>query len=401
MHNDDLGAPAWLWWSRKFPPVPFASAATAALAVCSGAMLALAMPEIVGVDSALAVLKSAVVALAATVTTFSVTWLAVEKGAPQAAAGTHRSAAVSVVSMLTIGAGLFASTFAGFTIHETEALRLGDFGRTLASYAEERARSAAASGRAAPVLKSIVEDLKVKEACERRSSCLSGHGGGGTGPVTRTLGEKRQRAETILDRMSEGETARSRAIGQLSLLLQRYQDALNDPDLDETSRRKALQAIAGNAGTQLSTLDEAVPTALLSAYAEELRTPVVLPDQVDVSAKLTALLQGYANSLSATLHRLDPAAPPRPVFPGRTGVADTLGYLGHFIPIAAVVGVVELVFPLSLWLYTLFGLQMRTARRTDGFSELEPDSLAGLVPLKPAGDGARDVPRRQRPPRPE
>lgn len=401
MHDDDLVTPSWFGRRPKFPPIPLASAATAALAVCSGAMLALAMPEIVGVDSVTALLKSVVVAAAATVTTFSVTWLAVEKGAPQAAAGTHRSAVVSVVSMLAIGAGLFASTFAGFTIRETETLRLGDFGRTLAAYAEERGRSTAAAGRTAPVLKSIVEDLRLKEACERRSSCLSGRAGGGTGPVTRTLGEKRQRAETILDQMNAGETARSRAIGQLGLLLQRYQDALNDTELDATSRRKVLQAIAGNAGTQLSTLDEAVPTALLGAYADELRTPVFLPDQVDVSAKLTALLQGYANSLSATLRRLDPDTPPRPVFPGKTGVADTLGYLGHFIPIAAVVGVVELVFPMSLWLYTLFGLQMRTARRTDGLSELEPDSLAGLVPLKPAGDGARDMPRRPRAPRPE
>ena len=403
MHEDELGAPSWLRRLPKPPPAPLASTATAALALCSGGMLALAMPEIVGTESVLALIKSGVIAVAATVTTYAVTRLAVEKGAPQTAVGLRGSAVVSVLSMLTIGAGLFASTYAGLTLRGTEALRLGDYGRALAAHADERGRSSVAAGRAAPVLRSIVDDLRLKEQCERRSSCLSGRAEGGAGPVTRALGEKRQRAETILDQMSKGETARARAIERLGTLLQRYQDALNDADLDDTGRRKALQAIVANAGTQLSALDEAVPTALLGAYAEELRTPVVLPDQSEVAAKLTDLLQGYANGLSATLRGLDPAAPQRPVFPGRTGVADTFSYLGHFIPIAAVVGVVELVFPISLWLYTLFGLQARLAQQggNDGTDEAEPGGLASLLAMKPAGDGARDLPRRQRPPRPE
>ena len=363
-------------------PPRFARFATALLAGCSGAMLAFAVPAMVGSEGVLDLIKSAVIAAGATITSYAVTRLAVEKGAPQAVIGMKGSAVVSILSILTVGAGLFASTYAGFTLRETEALRLGDFGRELAAYVDARGRSAQEAGRSAPVLRSIVDDLGMKEDCERRSSCLSGRESGGTGPVARTLGEKRQRAEAILGQVIEGESVRTSAVAQLGALLERYQAALIDPEASQTERRKALQAVAGEVGAQLNILDEAVPTALLHAYALELRTPVSIPEQRDVSAKLSGLLQSYANSLGSSLRGFEPGATLRPVFPARTGVIDTFFHVGHFIPIAAVVAVVELIFPITLWLYTLFALKAGMARPDDGMDGLEPGSLSGLAAIK-------------------
>ena len=388
-------------WLQKLPPsrsMPMAEMALVLLALSSGTMLAFAMPALVGNESVLDLIKSLVIAAAATVASYAVSRLAVEKGAPQAAIGMTGAPVVSVASILIVGFGLFASTYAGFTIRETDDLRLSDFGRELAVHVDQRGRSAAEAGRAAPVLDSIVEDLRVKEECERRSSCLSGHAHGGIGPVTRELADKRQRAETVLAQVNEGETARANAADQLAALLERYQDVVGDPEADRIERRKALQAIVADIGAQLSTLDEAVPTALLSAYAAELRIPVTIPDRREASAKITGMLQGYANSLGAALRSFDPGARQRPAFPGKTGVADTFGYLGHFLPIAAIVAVVELIFPLALWFYTLFSLQARVAREAppDGPDDPEPESFSGLMSMKPVADVTPDAPRRRR-----
>ena len=375
-------------------PVPqpprFARFATALLAGCSGAMLAFAVPELVGNDGVLDLIKSGVIAAGATIVSYAVTRLAVEKGAPLAAIGMKGSALVSVLSIGTIGIGLFASTYAGFTLRQSEELRLADFGRELSAYVDARGRSAQEAGRAIPVLRSTVDDLRRTEDCERDSSCLSGRDFGGVGPVARTLGHMRVRAETVLDQMIAGENARSSAVDQLGMRLEQYQGALNDASADQTERRKALQAITADIGTQLNVLDEAVPTALLNAYALELRTPVVIPEQRDVSQKLTSLAQSHANALSASLRSFEAGTTERPVFPSRTGVIDTFFYIGHFLPIAAVVAVVELVFPLTLFIYVLLSLKAAQHRHDD-----EDDDFPGAPSIKPV-----DEPPLSRRPRP-
>lgn len=376
-------------------PPQFAKAATLALAICSGGMLGCAMPQLVGNEGVLDLVKAGIIAGGGTIVSYAVTRLAVEKGAVLAAIGIKGSLVVSLLSMAATGAGLFASTYAGLTIRQTEELQLGDFGRELGAYADARGRAAQEAGRAAPILRATVDDLIRKEECERLTSCLSGRADGGTGPVARALGEKRQRAETILDQMSDGENARSGAIDQIATLLARYHEALNDATADQTERRKALQAITADIGTQLNILDEAVPTPLLMAYAMELRTPVVIPEQRDVSAKLTSLLQSYANGLTAGLRGVEAGASERPMFPPRTGVIDTFRYIGSFLPIAAVTAVVELIFPMTLFLYTLFSLRATLGRGDDDDANIVP----GGPSIKPVDEPP--LPRRPRPVRAE
>ncbi|MCB1471147.1 MAG: hypothetical protein KDK08_29170 [Rhizobiaceae bacterium] len=370
--------------------VPLATTATSVLALASGAMLAFAMPEIIGDQSWTDLIKAAVIAAAATVTTFVVTRLAVEKGAPQAAIGMRGAAAVSVASIAVIGFGLFTATYAGQTMRETEQLRLQDYGREIAAYIDERALGAAEAGRVVPILDAIVDDLGVKQECEAVNSCLSGRGFGGRGAVWRLLGEKRQRAEAVSAQVDEGETARTRAIGELNALLSDYQRVLTATDLDATKQRESLQSINARIGQELSALDQSVPTDLLSAYAFELRTPVVIAGARETSAKLTGLLSSYADGLDQTLRNAEIRDDRRPSFPAKAGVASTLSYLGHFLPIAAIVAVVELVFPISLWLYTLFALQARVVRDDpDGDDDtLSPDSFSRLVSMKPIVDEA-------------
>lgn len=342
--------------------VPIATMATSALALASGAMLAFAMPQIIGDENWTDLIKAAVIAAAATVTTYTVTRLAVEKGAPQAAIGMPGAVIVSVGSIAVIGIGLFTTTYAGLTMRETEQLRLQDYGRAVAEYIDNRARSAAEAGRVAASLDAVVDDLSVKEECEAATSCFSGRGFGGRGAVWRELNDKRQRAEAISAQVDEGETARTQSIEKLNASLSDYQAVLANADLDVPEQRKALQAINSEIGQEISILDQSVPVDLLAAYAFELNTPVIIPNSRDVSAKLSALFSGYANNLDRTLRAVQLQGDTRPSFPAKAGVSSTFSYLGHFLPIAAIVAVVELVFPISLWLYTLFSLQARVVR---------------------------------------
>lgn len=366
------------------------------LAACSGIMLACGVPAMVGSDGVLDWIKCVVIAVGATVANYAVTRLAVEKGAPQAAIGIKGSAVLSLVMLALTGGSTFTGSFGGLTLRQADELRLANHGRELSALIEARGRIAQEAGRAAPVLRSIVDDLGLRARCERDSSCLSGRPGGGTGPVARMVAEKQQRAETVLGQLIEGESVRTSTLAQLNAAMERYQAALIDPQADQAEKRKALHAIADEIGTMLTVLDEAIPSTLLRAYVSELRTPVSIPGQREVSAKLESVLQGYANSLSSSLRSSEPGASQRPVFPSNTGVFDTLGFVGHFIPLAATIAVIELILPVCMWFFAYFAIK---AGMDDGSDD--PDDLSGLTSGKSMGDAARDLPRRPRPVRSE
>ena len=42
-----------------------------------------------------------------------------------------------------------------------------------------------------------------------------------------------------------------------------------------------------------------------------------------------------------------------------TGVADTLRFILHFLPVALLVAVCELILPITLWLYRFIDLRVR------------------------------------------
>ncbi|MCO5057441.1 MAG: hypothetical protein M9905_06105 [Rhizobiaceae bacterium] len=79
----------------------------------------------------------------------------------------------------------------------------------------------------------------------------------------------------------------------------------------------------------------------------------------------------------ATIDAADDAAPG---FPRRTGVSDTFAYIAHFLPVAAITAVVELVFPLVLWAYTYWALAWDVFVRERRRERMRRD----LLPKRPA-----------------
>lgn len=127
-------------------------------------------------------------------------------------------------------------------------------------------------------------------------------------------------------------------------------------------KRRTLSGIDLNIRQAVADLDAAMPVALLAAYGEELKGSVTIDGRADAARRITGILRPHGQAIGDLVRTLPEGRTAAPAFPKQTGVADTFGYIGHFLPIAAITAVVELVFPICLWLYTLFALSWSAHR---------------------------------------
>ncbi len=327
-----------------------------ALALIAGVMLFLAVPNIITGTDTLSYAKALFLAASATVVAYGVNRLAIERGAPLATIGFPGAAVISVLAILAVGAGLYGATYSGLTIGDVAQLRAQEHGVALSEFAGKRATVAAEAVRARPAMRVIADDLEAKARCEVATSCVSGRAGGGRGPVARALEEESARAAAIASELDAGDTARIQAVAELNRLLEEYQRILSETGRAVWERRSELQIIDSGIRQAAATLDEAIPLPLLSAYAAELQGGGRISDDPEATRRLNAILMTHGQSLASVLASIDQGDALQPTFPPRTGVSDTFAYIGHFLPVAAIVAVVELIFPLLLWTYTYWAI---------------------------------------------
>lgn len=339
---------------RKLPPM--LDLALPAVAIGSGTMLFFSVPNIIEAHDAWSYAKAGVLALSATAVSFGVNKLAIERGAPLATTGYLGAGLTSVLSILAVGGGLFSATYAGLTLPDVEDLRLQEHGTALIAFVGDRSVAASKASRVTPAINSIAADLGGKLACELGASCISGRGNGGHGPVARAVEEYAGRAATIAEQIAAGETVRQGAVDALNASLAEYQAVLGDDTKGMLEHPAALQAVDARIRQGAATLDQAVPVTLLSAYVVELQSGASVPGRPEAEARLNSILQKHGQSLAAVIGSIEAEDSAPPAFPGRTGVSDTLLYIAHFLPIAAIAAVVELVFPLVLWIYTALSM---------------------------------------------
>lgn len=314
-------------------------------------MLALALPNIIGGDGLGAWMKIALLAVAAMAVSYGANRLAVERGAPLANIGYASAGIASVLSILAVGIGLWTATFSGLVLKDVGQLTLEEYGTKLTTVVAAQSEAASQSARVVPAVNAVVADLATKRECEVRSSCLSGNGNGGRGPVARILEERQGRAEAIAGQVLAGSAARPEIIARLDKMLGRYQKILRSGEVRLGDKWPQLRALDGQIRRALGELGEAVPRALVAAFAAELAGGADIPGRGDVSRQLSGILRGHAATLRSVIASIGDRGPQLPAFPGQVGVADTLRYVGHFAPIAAITAVVELIFPLVLWVY--------------------------------------------------
>ncbi|WP_299962283.1 hypothetical protein [uncultured Roseobacter sp.] len=360
--NDDGGD---LIAIRKKDKPPYTDVLLVTGPAISGLLAGLAIPDLIGAEGFLGHLKSSMIALSAAGIAYGINRLAIERGALQTAIGTPLAGAVSIGSIAVVGIGLFAATFGGLVKDETDILQYEQYGEELRVYADDSVRAAQTSAQVAPIIGAIQSDLSAKYACEIKAGCISNAGISGEGPTSRTIGSKQQQVASVAQAVLELKQTRNAAEGRLAGLQSEFNGIIGKEDLGPAERRRQLQEISNEIGQTISRLQQAVPTALISAYAEDLREGALVPRNEEASQKLTDIMRGHARTLSAVINTAETQAGTPPSFPAKAGVSDTFGYIFHFLPLALIILVVELVFPSVLFFYTLFAYRQRVKRDYD------------------------------------
>lgn len=339
-------------WKPKRQKPPFESVLLVVLCVGTGFMAFLAMLGLIPETGIAAYAKAAVVAIIASVVSYAINRFAIEKGAPLAATGYVLAAIISIISILFVGAGLFASTYAGMTISSVNELQLQHHGQALVRHVGDENAKFTQATRTLPVIQSVSDDLNNKVACELADSCISGRGNGGRGSVTRAMEALAGRADTITAQIVAGEAKRQRLIARLNEQLSSYQTVLGNSQLTLEERRRQLVGIDADINQTLSEIGEAVPTSLLVAYARELETGVTIEGRPEATSRLNGILGDHGRALASVISSIEVSESVRPLFPAQAGVSSTFEQIAYFLPIAAITAVVELVLPLALWVYT-------------------------------------------------
>lgn len=332
-----------------------ADIALPAFALATGAMVGLSAPQLIDPSGVSGWIKVGLLTGSSALVSYIVNRFAVEKGAELTARGYLSAGIISVGSILLVGGGLFASTFAGLTVERVNDLRLQQHGQALVAYVDAANIQASKAVQVKPAIDAAVADIQLHLACEEKESCLSGRANGGRGTVTRTLEPIAKRTTEISAQLHKGDTARSDRLKAINALVGDYQTTYNHADLVRLERRRALSRIDARIKQDVSALQDAMPVALLKSYAAELDRGVAITDRPEASRNVSVLLQRHGRTVSGTLEGIGASALEVPPFPDEVGVSSTFAYIGYFLPIAALTAVIELVMPLTLWAYMLLG----------------------------------------------
>ena len=374
----------------------YLNAALALAPLCSVGLLVIALFQL-GMGGGLAGwIKIGLIAAAAYLVSYAIFRMAIEKSATLATFGYKSAMIVGGFSIVLVGLTFFIATAAGLTMPSVEEKRLQAHVEALRHYADTRIGQSGNAEQVVPAMESIVSDAGAKFACETETSCVSNKGNGGYGTTAKMLEAVSGRAKSIAEALRAGMLQRDDRLGGVAALLSDMEAVIADEGRSVWDRRRALRELDTRLGKALNALDAATPTPLIKAFAAELRGPVPIEDSA-VAARVFALLSGYATSLDVVLDQEITPAIDRPAFPERTGAMETFRYAGDFAPVIMVAFLVDMIFPLTLWLYTLKTLdwlafeknpaRKRTERDRTVFDDLteaqvwqHPERMNGALP---------------------
>lgn len=330
-----------------------ATVAIPAFAVATGAMVGLSAPQLIDPSGFTGWLKISLLTTSSALVSYIVNRYAIEQGAELTARGYLSAGVASVGSILIVGGGLFASTYAGLTLPRVNDLKLQHHGQALVQFVDESHAQVSKAVQVKPAIDAAVADIQLHLACEEKESCLSGRARGGRGPVTRGLEPVATRASEISAQLQKGDAARTDQLARLNSLIGQYQTTFADTSTERAERRRTLSRIDARIKQEVSALGEAMPVSLLRAYGDELDKGQTIAGRPEATSNINALLRRHARTISASLESVSTKAIEVPAFPQEAGVSSTFSYIGHFLPIAALTAVIELVMPLTLWVYML------------------------------------------------
>lgn len=280
---------------------------------------------------------------------FAVNRIATKSAADLAVKGLNVTGVAAVGAMTFVGFNLAATTYAGFTLDPTERLRLEQHGALLSQQAGDNSRIVSPAAQAVPIVRGIANDWGTKAECEPKDSCVSGKRNGGRGPVTRQLTLLKERADTVAGQVEASLGAGHERANLVGPLYARYNAVLAGPG-SARSKRAELQQIDAQIRDALGGRSAGDPAAVIAAYAAELERPVNIQGQPEAARALTEIQLTHAGNLKRALAVPVKKEAALPAFPSRTGVTDTLSFIGHFWPVAAIALVIDAVFPMLFWI---------------------------------------------------
>lgn len=321
------------------------------LGIMSGVLLGISFTNLSEDTGPLANLKIVVLTLSASLAAYTVNKMAVKRGAPLWAVGFGQAGFVSLAGILITSFGLYIGSLSGLVHEDIDTRLLAQHGTHQSEYVSDINAAAVDAEKAGPAIQIIAAELNRLATCERRSSCVSGRGYGGTGPMYRAIQSMAGRAETIAAAFAKGASERGALLTELNDLSAEYLKTLNDSGLPLRDRRTALQGLHGQIDQTATALAKTLPVGVLKSFAASLREGVVIPGDSSGSRKLNNILRAHGDALADSLPSAQGSDIALAAFPPRPGMIDVLGFLGEFAALAAVVFVAEVCVPLTLFLY--------------------------------------------------
>lgn len=290
-------------------------------------------------------LKLLIFGLAAWLVSFLVNRLAVEHGVALASQGSKIAGPLSGVSVLLVGAAFLMATFTGLTTPKVEEMRLSGYLETFERYVDGRVVVADKTAELVPIMQSLAEDLNARSQQE----CANG----GCGSIARALQALHGRANGLSTQMTASLGSRQDVLDRISALRKSMNTTLLDESFNIWTRRANLRRQHGQMLSLLAELKNAVPVSMVSTYARELQSGVLIPGRENASAQINQTLNGISISLTQVLEEQQEVAGNPPQFPSKTGSLDTFAYWDKFAPVLLLTFIIDMLFPILLWAYTM------------------------------------------------
>ena len=331
-------------------------------------------------QGALASIKYLIVGFAAAGAAYGVNKFSVDRLAPLHAIGYRMAGVLAIVAILLTGTGTALGSFTGIVFKQVEVKTYQAVGHEMTNFIADANQVALVTERLGPATEAVSEDITQTAICEVRSSCLSGRGNGGRGPMSRALETSASKALGIAQTLQLGLQERDKLLEVLNRLSGEYTEVLADGSRSMADRRVELQALHAEVRQGVSALMEAMPVSVLRGYVNDLQSGSTIPGNPSGSRILSAYLSGHGDDLAEQLEDLPDVDLVAPAFPERPGMIEVLSYLPTYLAIAAIVLVGELILPITIYLMTYIRID-REIEILVGAREVPstPDPLDGLI----------------------
>ena len=319
-------------------------------AVATGGLTMLAAPSLVDATGILGISKILLLGSAAGFVSFVVNDRALKYGPELCAKGFKLAAFSSVIPILIVGSSAAVFGNAGLIIDPVNELNLQEHGQELSVYSESVNSYASQIGQLSPVVDTAAKDIPRQLLCEKSFGCLS-KGIGGKGKTYRAVLPMATQAQEISVQLAAGEAFRKKQLAVINQFGVDYQNNLSKNQLSHDERRRNAARISARIKQEISPLRQALPLALLQSYGEALKAKITINKNPEATRNVNALLSRHGRAVATAVERIKPDKSINPELPAKAGVAQAFERIGRFWPIGVLVASIELLIPITLWLF--------------------------------------------------